>query len=156
VAHGVPYGPIGMLVSGWPAVALVLSFEMLMRLLRPAKAQVHLQPKIQVQAPAAVPVSAQVQGTIAPATVPAPAGPRVHLVKPASGPVSAGTPASDTRERRELGARLYRDSIAAGDPLSQVKLAQALGMTSRKLAAKIIKEVDDDAADAVSQAQAAG
>ena len=34
LAHGVDHGPIGALVSAWPAVALVGSFELLMMLIR--------------------------------------------------------------------------------------------------------------------------
>ncbi len=34
LAHGVVHGPIGALVSAWPAVALVGSFELLMMLIR--------------------------------------------------------------------------------------------------------------------------
>ena len=34
LAHGVGYGPVGALVSAWPALALVGSFELLMMLIR--------------------------------------------------------------------------------------------------------------------------
>jgi len=34
LAHGVGHGPVGALVSGWPALALVGSFELLMTLIR--------------------------------------------------------------------------------------------------------------------------
>ena len=34
LAHGVGHGPVGALVSAWPALALVGSFEMLMMLIR--------------------------------------------------------------------------------------------------------------------------
>jgi hypothetical protein len=34
VAHGWTHGPIGSLVSAWPAVALIISYELLMRLIR--------------------------------------------------------------------------------------------------------------------------
>ena len=34
LAHGVVHGPIGALVSAWPAVALAGSFELLMMLIR--------------------------------------------------------------------------------------------------------------------------
>jgi hypothetical protein len=34
LAHGVGHGPIGALVSAWPALALVGSFELLMMLIR--------------------------------------------------------------------------------------------------------------------------
>lgn len=34
VAHGWDHGPIGALVSAWPAVALIISYELLMKLVR--------------------------------------------------------------------------------------------------------------------------
>lgn len=34
VAHGAGHGPIGALVSAWPAVALIVSYELLMKLIR--------------------------------------------------------------------------------------------------------------------------
>jgi Protein of unknown function (DUF2637) len=34
LAHGMGHGPVGMLVSAWPALALVASFELLMMLIR--------------------------------------------------------------------------------------------------------------------------
>ncbi len=34
LAHGIGHGPVGALVSAWPALALVGSFELLMMLMR--------------------------------------------------------------------------------------------------------------------------
>jgi len=34
VAHGIGHGPVGALVSAWPAVALITSYEILMKLIR--------------------------------------------------------------------------------------------------------------------------
>lgn len=59
LAHGLGHGPIGALVSAWPALALVGSFELLMLLVRTAK---HAAPApddsepMHHRAPAAVPV----------------------------------------------------------------------------------------------------
>ncbi|TDC58594.1 DUF2637 domain-containing protein [Actinomadura sp. KC345] len=36
VAHGWDHGPIGALVSAWPAVALIIAYELLMKLVRSA------------------------------------------------------------------------------------------------------------------------
>ena len=41
LAHGLGHGPIGALVSAWPALALVGSFELLMTLIRTGKTQQH-------------------------------------------------------------------------------------------------------------------
>jgi hypothetical protein len=38
LAHGVGHGPVGALVSSWPALALVSSFELLMMLIRTGRA----------------------------------------------------------------------------------------------------------------------
>src|SRR5712671_2276106 len=38
LAHGLGHGPIGALVSAWPALALAGSFELLMTLIRTGKA----------------------------------------------------------------------------------------------------------------------
>jgi hypothetical protein len=40
VAHGLGHGPIGALVSAWPAVALIISYELLMRLIRSGRDEV--------------------------------------------------------------------------------------------------------------------
>jgi hypothetical protein len=44
VAHGLTHGSIGALVSAWPALALVGSFELLMTLTRSAGTPVQAQP----------------------------------------------------------------------------------------------------------------
>jgi hypothetical protein len=43
VAHGATHGPIGAIVSAWPALALVGSFELLMTLTRAATSPDHTQ-----------------------------------------------------------------------------------------------------------------
>jgi hypothetical protein len=42
VMHGWAHGPIGAIVAAWPAVALVLSYELLMGLIRRSAAQVEV------------------------------------------------------------------------------------------------------------------
>lgn len=42
IAHGLTHGPVGAIVAGWPAVALVLVYELLMKLIRGEHAD-HLQ-----------------------------------------------------------------------------------------------------------------
>jgi hypothetical protein len=61
LAHGIGHGPIGALVSAWPAVALVGSYELLMSLVRaehrtapdPALdvAESHAEPNAEVDVP---------------------------------------------------------------------------------------------------------
>jgi len=51
LAHGVGHGPVGALVSAWPALALVGSFELLMMLVRSGRAtrtgEVEAEPRYQ-------------------------------------------------------------------------------------------------------------
>jgi hypothetical protein len=53
--HGLGHGPIGALVSAWPAVALIGSFELLMMLVRSARrASVDQVPAVVVPEPAPI------------------------------------------------------------------------------------------------------
>jgi hypothetical protein len=56
-AHGVGHGPVGALVSAWPALALVGSFELLMMLIRTGRGtwpgEVGCEPPYQVVPPLA-------------------------------------------------------------------------------------------------------
>jgi len=53
LAHGLGHGPIGVLVSAWPALALVGSFELLMQLVRAANRDAK---PVDHDAPAGTPV----------------------------------------------------------------------------------------------------
>jgi hypothetical protein len=44
VMHGIAHGPVGAIVAAWPAVALVLSYELLMGLIRRSAATPQVQP----------------------------------------------------------------------------------------------------------------
>jgi hypothetical protein len=67
LAHGVGHGPIGALVSAWPAPALVGSFELLMMLIRAgrgtragaaeARPQYQAVPPLEQEAPLELPVA---------------------------------------------------------------------------------------------------
>jgi hypothetical protein len=74
LAHGVGHGPVGTLVSAWPALALVGSFELLMMLIRTGR---HLRegsadtgpwyqaaPSVEHQAPLELPVAPTLEQTI--------------------------------------------------------------------------------------------
>jgi Protein of unknown function (DUF2637) len=66
LAHGVGHGPVGALVSAWPALALVGSFELLMTLIRTgrgarardAEPELRHQPAPQLEQEAALELSA--------------------------------------------------------------------------------------------------
>lgn len=58
-------------------------------------------------------------------------------------PKTASQQQQDYQARYQRGLKLYLSSLAEGQPLSQVKLAEALGQTNRKLAARIIRDVQN-------------
>jgi hypothetical protein len=55
LAHGLSHGPIGALISAWPAVALAGSFELLMTLIRTGRAATRPSPE--GAAPQAAPIT---------------------------------------------------------------------------------------------------
>jgi hypothetical protein len=74
LAHGLSHGPIGALVSAWPALALVGSFELLMMLIRAAgtasagpdhqRAMSHLAPAVGQNAPPALSSAPSLEETV--------------------------------------------------------------------------------------------
>ena len=125
VAHGVPYGVVGMATSAWPAIALVVSFEMLMRLLKPV-------------------ITGESETASAPETTPAPVADEVPapVAEPERPtPALAPRPAADSGERYAVGLAAYHESVVRpGRPLSQRDLAAAMGLKNRDLAIRIIRE----------------
>jgi hypothetical protein len=61
VAHGLGHGPIGALVSAWPAVALIISYELLMRLIRSRRDAAPLEEPSATETPCPHGVAATVQ-----------------------------------------------------------------------------------------------
>jgi hypothetical protein len=61
VAHGLGHGPIGALVSAWPAVALIISYELLMRLIRSRRDAAPLEEPSAIETPCPHGVAATVQ-----------------------------------------------------------------------------------------------
>jgi hypothetical protein len=74
LAHGVGHGPVGALVSAWPALALVGSFELLMMLIRTgrgtragdaaARPQYQAAPPMEQEAPLELPVAPTLEQTV--------------------------------------------------------------------------------------------
>ena len=56
LAHGVGHGPVGTLVSAWPALALVGSFELLMMLIRTGRGKRAGEAGHELQYPPAPPL----------------------------------------------------------------------------------------------------
>jgi hypothetical protein len=131
VSHGVPYGTTGILTSAWPAVAMVVSFEMLFRMFRPVQASQDVaETPVHV---ASVPVP-----TRAPAAVQAPsqpqAAPRKHVLN--------GTPARHPRwDEAVFHAMGYRDS--KGELPSQRVLCDLMQppMRSRELSKNVLNHL---------------
>ena len=146
MAQGWSHGPAGAVVAAWPAVSLVGSYELLVWLIRtsgaadrgpsaerPGNGAASRAARRPVPAPAAdgERPGRDERGTSGPAWRPAgqAAGPS---------PVPAGGPRDD--EAREASAgndaavAAYRLSVQAGNPLSERRLAQMFGRTSRRWA----------------------
>lgn len=124
LAHGIAHGPVGMLVAVWPAVALVLSFEMLMRMFR-------------ADADDTAPVD-QVPTTT---TTTAPAPDTDQEPGGMSRPVTRiDANRSSIDHRYVTGLALYQRSVTSGNPMSQRALAAAIGMRNTSLARRIIHE----------------
>jgi hypothetical protein len=69
LAHGVGHGPVGALVSAWPALALVGSFELLMMLIRTGSSAQsdHVSPELRYQAAPPLAQDAPLELPVAPA-----------------------------------------------------------------------------------------
>jgi Protein of unknown function (DUF2637) len=144
MAQGWSHGPVGAVVAAWPAVSLVGSYELLVWLIRTSGAA--------DRGPSASHLCTGAACRAARRAVPAPA---IDSERPAgnqrdtSDPVwqpagqAAGqspVPASGQRDDEALGASTgndaavaaYRLSVQAGNPLSERRLAQMFGRTSRR------------------------
>ncbi len=142
MAQGWSHGPVGATVAAWPAVSLVGAYELLVWLIRTAGAL--------ERGPSAGPVSG---GTIPCALADSPpaastggeprsqrereAADQTH--QPATQPTDLTTaqrddeaPEADTVNAEAVAA--YRLSLQAGSPLSERRLAQMFGRTSRRWA----------------------
>lgn len=67
LAHGLGHGPIGALVSAWPALALAGSFELLMTLIRPSTTVAAQQASAALEHQPGCAVAADVPATLRPA-----------------------------------------------------------------------------------------
>jgi hypothetical protein len=144
MAQGWPHGPVGAVVAAWPAVSLVGSYELLIWLIRTCGAAdrrpsaAHLRNGAACRAaprpvPAAhgEPSGGSDRGTSGPAWRPAgqAAG---HSPIPASG--QRDDEALEAGAGNDAAVAAYRRSVQAGNPLSERRLAQMFGRTSRRWA----------------------
>jgi Protein of unknown function (DUF2637) len=151
MAQGWSHGPVGAVVAAWPAVSLVGSYELLLWLIR-TSAALEREPSAErrcrnaachaeVRASAAAFDSEQPSRT---GRDPSDQGrrpegqPDGHPAIPASTQHGDGIPEADADNYAVVAA--YRLSVKAGNPLSERKLAQMFGRTSRRWARARITE----------------
>ncbi len=145
MAQGWSHGPVGAIVAAWPAVSLVGSYELLVWLIRTSRAPTPVPPAghpcenaachgAARSAPAAAIDSEQhsPSGRDLSAQGRRPAG------IPADPQHGDGVPGVGTDNCTAVAA--YRLSVQAGNPLSERKLAQMFGRTSRRWARARITE----------------
>ena len=147
MAQGWAHGPIGAVVAAWPAVSLVSSYELLVWLIRTAGTA--------EREPPAEHCCGNTSCSAAARSAPAAAIDRQHSrndrdlsaqgwppkdqpVTLASGEHNDWLPGADTDNDAAVAA--YRLSAKAGNPLSERKLAQMFGRTSRRWARARIAE----------------
>jgi hypothetical protein len=146
LAQGWSHGPVGAVVAAWPAVSLVGSYELLVWLIRTSgavergRSAEHLCNRAACRAEIrSLPVLA-VDGN-------RPGGSERHASGPTRRPAgqAARLPAIPTSEERDdevpgasvvndAAVAAYRLSVQAGNPLSERRLAQMFGRTSRRWA----------------------
>ncbi len=146
MAQGWSHGPVGAVVAAWPAVSLVGSYELLVWLIRTSGAAdrgpsaAHLCTGAACRAARfLVPVSAgdgerlaeSGRGTSGPAWPPAGQAAGLWPI-PASG--RRDDEAREASAVSDAAVAAYRLSVQAGNPLSERRLAQMFGRTSRRWA----------------------
>jgi Protein of unknown function (DUF2637) len=152
MAQGWSHGPVGAVVAAWPAISLVGSYELLVWLIRTSGAPED-EPLVEHRcgntacraAPHSTPTAADDTGQYnrgdrdpsargRPPKEP-PAGQLTTLAS-----AQHGDGASETEAANFAAVTAYRLSVKAGNPLSERKLAQMFGRTSRRWARARIAE----------------
>ena len=151
MTQGWSHGPVGAVVAAWPAVSLVGSYELLVWLIRTSGTAEHRPTAGHLGDAAACRAAARPATTAAAGPgVPRPGerGTPDQERQPAAQAAGPGISASGQRDQAvpEAGAvddaavAAYRRSAQAGNPLSERKLAQMFGRTSRRWARARIAE----------------
>jgi Protein of unknown function (DUF2637) len=146
MAQGWSHGPVGAVVAAWPAVSLVGSYELLVWIIRTAGAAGcgpsagHLRDGAACRAAVRpVPASAA-DGEHPGANQRGTSGPARRPAGQAAGqsPIPVGGQRDDEALEASAGddaaVAAYRLSVQAGNPLSERRLAQMFGRTSRRWA----------------------
>ncbi len=146
MARGWSHGPVGSVVAAWPAVSLVGSCELLVWLIRTSGSADH-GPSAEHQCTGAacrtavrpLPASA-IDGESPGGSERGMSGPAWRPAGQAAGqsPIHAGGQRDDEALEASAGndaaVAAYRLSVQAGNPLSERRLAQMFGRTSRRWA----------------------
>jgi hypothetical protein len=152
MAQGWSHGVVGAVVAAWPAVSLVGSYELLVWLIRTSGTVEHRPPAAHLCVAAPCRAAARSAKTAVTGAEFSPRGERDtpdQTGQPAAqvaGPPAI--PASGQRDQtvpeaaavNDAAAAAYRLSAHAGNPLSERKLAQMFGRTSRRWARVRIAE----------------
>ncbi|WP_189126561.1 DUF2637 domain-containing protein [Nonomuraea cavernae] len=120
VMHGWAHGPVGAIVAAWPAVALVLSYELLMGLIRRSTAKLEFRSEeaspigetVQVHAPV-VPV--QVTGSTVPADLREPADDETPVIEIEVRPEPVPEPDLDA-PYRPVAVATFLAEVTQGEP----------------------------------------
>ena len=162
MAQGWSHGPVGAVVAAWPAVSLAGSYELLVWLIRTSgaadrgpSAAHRCTGAARRAARRPVPASAvdgerpggSEHGTSGPAWQPAGQGAGQSPI-PASGQRDDEAPEASAGNDAAVAA--YRLSVQAGNPLSERRLAQMFGRTSRRWARARIADASIAAPDSPS------
>ncbi len=140
MAQGWSHGLVGAVVAAWPAVSLVGSYELLVWLIRTSGTVEHSPPARHLGDAAACRAAARL------ATIEATGAEFPGRAEPGT-PGRPAIPASGQRDQavpeaavNDAAVAAYRLSAHAGNPLSERKLAQMFGHTSRRWARARITE----------------
>ena len=131
MAQGWSHGPVGAVVAAWPAVSLVGSYELLVWLIRTSGPTTRGLSAEQHWKDAACHAAVRERGTSDSAW---------RTASPAAGqpPILDGGQAADEVLKasvvNDAAVAAYRLSVQAGSPLSERRLAQMFGRTSRRWA----------------------
>ena len=152
MAQGRSHGLVGAVIAAWPAVSLVGSYELLVWLIRTSGTVEHRPPAGHLGHAAACRAAARPATTAAtgaefprrgdrdtPDQARQPTAQVARSAIPASGQRDQAVPEADAVHDAAVAA--YRLSVQAGNPLSERKLAQMFGRTSRRWARAKIADV---------------
>jgi Protein of unknown function (DUF2637) len=146
MAQGWSHGPVGAVVAAWPAVSLVGSYELLVWLIRTSgvvergPSAEHLRDRAACRAANRPRPITAVDGDRPGGTERRASGPTRRPAGQAAGPPAVpaseqcGDEVPEASAVNDAAMAAYRLSVQAGNPLSERRLAQMFGHTSRRWA----------------------